>query len=42
MDSATPSLRNIKIGFVVSAVVLAPISMLIAIQVVGYAGYEGP
>jgi hypothetical protein len=42
MDSATPSLRNIKIGFVVSAVVLAPISMLIASQVVGYAGYEGP
>jgi uncharacterized BrkB/YihY/UPF0761 family membrane protein len=42
MDSPTPSLRNIKIGFVVSAVVLAPATVLIALYVGTYAGYEGP
>ena len=42
MDTATPSLRNIKIGFVVSALILAPVSVLIALQVGTYAGYEGP
>ena len=42
MGSASPSLRNIKIGFVVSALLLAPLSVWIVLEGGTYAGYEGP